>query len=340
MFKQFCDFRILLFFAKEGVKVNWKKRIIAVLVIGCVKLGLFHIINRIINHVALNSNELKEAIDSCHYDWRFGRIYYEKTGQGKPLLLIHDLSVSSSSYEWKHVVKELSQTNTVFTLDLLGCGRSEKPNLTYTNFLYVQLISDFIKNVISSKVDVIATGASGAFTLAAASYENNIINRIMLVNPKDFFSLAKIPTKWTKALRFVINTPIVGTFLYNTLVNVYTIRRKFGTSYFNRTGQAEKEMVAAYFKSSQLDKAHSKYLFSSLLSRYTSANIVHNLKNITNSVFIIAGTGDPKNRLVADLYNNQLPSIEIIDLINARVLPQLELPEEFLEQVHVLFEIS
>ena len=320
--------------------MSWKKIILSVLALGGVKIGLFHMTNRIVNRIALGSNALEAAPESCYYDWRFGRIFYEKRGQGKPVLLIHDLSVSSSSYEWKSIVTALSQTNTVYTLDLLGCGRSDKPNLTYTTFLYVQLLSDFIKNVISSKVDVVATGESGAFTLAAASYESKIIDRIMLVNPKDFFSLAKVPTRRTRALRFVFNTPITGTFLYNTFINAYSIRRKFNTTYFYHAEQVTKEMIASYFIASQLDKARSKYLYSSLLSRYTNANIIHNLKNITNSVFIIVGNEDSKNRVVANQYNKQLPSIEIIDLGNAKMLPQLEIPDEFLEQVQIFFDIS
>ena len=319
--------------------MNWKKRILAILILGGVKIGLFHIINRIIYHLALSGNELKEPSESCYFEWRFGRIFYEKKGRGKPILLIHDLSATSSSFEWTRITDTLSLTNTVYAVDLLGCGRSDKPNLTYTSFLYVQLISDFIKNVISSKVDVIATGESGVFTLAAASYEGKLINRIMLVNPRDFFSLAKAPTKWTKSLRFIINTPIVGTFLYNTLINPCTIRRKFRTTYFYRAEQVTKEMVTTYFMASQLDKTRSKYLCSSLLSRYTNANIIHNLKNITNSVFILAGSGDPKNRIIADQYNHYLPSIEVIDLDNTKMLPQLETPEEFLEQVRILFEL-
>ena len=317
--------------------MNFKRKILAVLVLGGVKIGLFHIINRIIYHIALNG--LEERSVPSFFEWRFGRIFYEKRGLGKPILLIHDLSVSSSSYEWKNVVDNLSRTNTIYTLDLLGCGRSDKPNLTYTNFLYVQLISDFIKNVIADRVDIIATGESGAFALATASYENDIIDRIVLVNPKDFFTLAKTPTKYTKSLRFIINTPIVGTFLYNTFVNTCTIKRKFNTAYFFDAEQITKEMIASYFMASQLNKTRSKYLYSSLLSRYTNANITHNLKNITNSVFIVAGNGDPKNQIVAEQYNKQLPSIEIVHLDHAKMLPQLEIPEEFLEQIRIFFEI-
>ena len=49
------------------------------------------------------------------------------------------------------VIDKLAENHAVYALDLLGCGRSEKPKITYTNYLYVQLISDFIKNVIHEK---------------------------------------------------------------------------------------------------------------------------------------------------------------------------------------------
>ena len=57
-----------------------------------------------------------------------GNIYYTKCGSGKPLLLIHDLHFASSGYEWESIREQLSRSYTVYTLDLLGCGRSEKPN--------------------------------------------------------------------------------------------------------------------------------------------------------------------------------------------------------------------
>ena len=80
---------------------------------------------------------------------------------------VHDLTVYSSAYEWNKIIDKLAENHTVYALDLLGCGRSEKPKITYTNYLYVQLISDFIKNVIHEKTDVVASGFSSSFTLLA-----------------------------------------------------------------------------------------------------------------------------------------------------------------------------
>lgn len=52
-----------------------------------------------------------------------------KTGTGKPILLIHDTDSGASGEEWAKVAKKLAKNNTVYTIDLLGCGRSDKPSI-------------------------------------------------------------------------------------------------------------------------------------------------------------------------------------------------------------------
>ena len=49
-----------------------------------------------------------------------------KFGSGKPLLLIHDLDPSSSAYEWNQLEQQLAKDFTVYSIDLPGCGRSDK----------------------------------------------------------------------------------------------------------------------------------------------------------------------------------------------------------------------
>lgn len=145
-------------------------------------------INKAIKISATSKNVLNDPKSLC-YKWRLGNIHYTKSGNGKPLLLIHDLTPASSGYEWTPLVNKLSENYTVYTIDLLGCGRSEKPNLTYTNYLYVQLLSDFIKSEIGHRTDVIATGASAALQSWHAeivpSYSTGLCSSIQTV-----FSLA------------------------------------------------------------------------------------------------------------------------------------------------------
>ena len=124
-----------------------KNKLLTMLILSSSAITATAMINKWIKLSATCKNQLAEPNASC-FHWRFGSVHYTKTGSGKPLLLIHDLDAASSGYEWNHIVHSLQEHYTVYTIDLLGCGRCEKPCLTYTNYLYVQLISDFIKSEI------------------------------------------------------------------------------------------------------------------------------------------------------------------------------------------------
>ena len=134
-------------------------------------------INKYIKVSAVSKNLLQQPNPHC-YRWRFGNIYYTKEGTGKPLLLLHDLNYFSSGCEWESLIPTLKKHYTVYTVDLLGCGRSEKPNLTYTNFLYVQLLSDFIQSEIGRRTSVIATGASAPLVIMTCGYRSDLFDQL------------------------------------------------------------------------------------------------------------------------------------------------------------------
>lgn len=272
------------------------------------------------------------------YNWRFGKVFYTKQGSGKPVLLVHDLNATSSHYEWSEIVDKLAKTNTVYTIDLLGCGKSDKPNLTYTNFLYVQLLNDFIKHVIGEKTDIIATSESSAIAIMTCTNNAELINRIILVNPISPISLAKIPTKESTIIRDLINIPIIGTLLYNILIRRTTITNDFRRKYFYNPAHVTDKLINTYLESSHIGETHSKYLYASIVSRYTNTNIMQGLNHINNSIYIIVGSGNPENVLAADQYQNEVPAIEIVKMDNTKLLPQLEAPNEFMEHLRVFLE--
>ena len=201
--------------------------------------GIIYVINRIVFATATLKNLLKSSADN-YYEWRFGKIYYRKKGHGTPVLLIHDLNVYSSAYEWNKVIDELAKTRTVYAVDLLGCGRSEKPRITYTNYLYVQLITDFIKNVIGEKTDVVANGYSGSFSVLAGYSDTDYIKKLILINPPSLASLNRIPSKRSKLHKFILELPVFGTLIYNIrtcqifLCVIRACNGNYGNSHFSR----------------------------------------------------------------------------------------------------------
>lgn len=222
---------------------------------------------------------------------------------------------------------------------MLGCGKSDKPNFTYTNFLYVQLVTDFINNVIGEKADIIVTGNSCSFVLMACHNNDEIIDKILLINPPSISSISKVPTKRTKMLKFIINIPFIGTLLFNLLHSKDSIEQTFMTEYFYTPQFVDDEIVKTYCESAQISKTQSKYLFASIKGKYTTANITECLTHIDNSIFILVGSGNPTYKEYAQQYQSYTPAIEVQTIKKAKYLPQLEVPEKVLEQIKILFEL-
>jgi pimeloyl-ACP methyl ester carboxylesterase len=86
---------------------------------------------------------------------------YSKMGEkGLPVLLIHGFGAS-----WEHYrdnIKSLAaEGNNVWALSLLGFGRSEKPDVVYTQDLWAELIRDFIVEVVGEPVVLVGNSIGG-----------------------------------------------------------------------------------------------------------------------------------------------------------------------------------
>ena len=284
-----------------------------------------HIINKYIQ-IDVSQNKSLDYIPDLYYNWKFGEISYTKKGSGESILLIHDLTTYSSGYEWHKVVDELSKSNTVYCIDLLGCGNSDKPNLLYTNYLYVQLITDFIKNVIGDKTTVISTGESSSFVLAACSNNSEIINKIIMINPMDMNILTKSPSKLSTLVTKIINLPVFGTFLYNIFSSRKKVNSLFKTDYYSNYTFEDDEDAKIYYESAHTEG--SKYLFASLAGFYTTLNILHCVKSLHNDITIIVGNDLEEYKDIAEEYQDIIPYVKIHKINDTKYLPQLEKPEE------------
>lgn len=293
-----------------------------------------HVLNRIQYSISTVKNTLG-CSENNYYEWRFGKIRYTKKGIGTPLLLVHDLTVGSSSYEYSQIIDSLAKKYEVYSIDLLGYGLSDKPNMTYTNYLYVQVITDFIKNVISRKTDIIATGDSAPIAAMACHNDPEAFNHLVFINPQSLYQLNQIPSRQTKILKLLIEIPILGTFVYNMLTTKSSFQKTFQNEYFNNPANIREEDILAYWESSHITDYNSKYSFASYVGRYMNCNILHALKEINHSISIIAGEEKPDIQNVVDNYIYYNSSIEASFIPGTGHLPQLENADKVLKQLEI-----
>ncbi len=318
---------------KDRSYMNKRLRNLAIL--GIVSVGAIACVNKAIS-LAAEQNDHLPIGKGTYYKWKYGNIYYTKTGSGSPVLLVHDLNAASSAYEWSKITSKLSRSHTVYALDLLGCGRSDKPNLTYTNYMYVQLINDFIKNVIGSKTSVAATGDSFSFIVMACNIEPANFDRLIGVSPCDLFEMTKTPGRRMNILKYIIDSPVIGTFLYNLDTSRPRVAAAVTDQYFCRKYMDSESVINAYYKGAKNEDGRGKYLLASTRSHYTNINIIPAIRKINNSICLIGGRMNPLIMDVIDEYQTYNPSIEDAYVANANYLPQLESPDRFLELLNIL----
>lgn len=296
---------------------------------------VIHVANKFI---AVTS-QLKEMLDiSCRnfYEWRLGDIYYTKRGEGSPILLIHDLLPGASGYEWNRIEKELATEHTVYTIDLLGCGRSAKPGITYTNFLYVQLICDFVKDVIKEKTDIIASGMSCSFAVMSCLNEKEYLGKLMLVNPPSLNSLQKIPGYKEKLLKTALEIPVFGTLVYHMIVSRENTSNLFIENMYHNPFHVSDEIIDTYYEAAHKGGCYAKFLLGSLIGKYVNISIDHALSSIDNCLYIVSGE-ESSIQLIANEYARLNPAIESVQIPKTKRLPHMEDPEHFLEQVGIFF---
>lgn len=312
-----------------------KNRLFTLMILSASAASATSVINKCIKLSAASKNLLFESNSLC-YKWRFGNIHYTKEGTGKPLLLIHDLTAYSSGYEWNQIVSSLKDHYTIYTIDLLGCGRSEKPDLTYTNFLYVQLITDFIKSVIGHRSNVIASGASSALAVMACNNAPELFDQLMLINPESLLSCSHIPSKNAKLYKFILDMPVLGTLLYHIATSKQAITEDFTKHFYYNPYSVKTSCIDTYYEAAHLGQS-PKSLFASVKCNYTKCNIINALKKINNSIYIAGGMEmDFMEDIVAE-YQRYNPAIEGSFIPESKYLPQFENPAELLKTIQMFF---
>jgi pimeloyl-ACP methyl ester carboxylesterase len=94
-------------------------------------------------------------------------LYYEASGQGEPLLLLHGLG--GSSQDWPYQLPAFCQRYHVITADMRGHGQSDKPHQSYSVPMFAADVRHLLEKLgaLSAHVVGLSMGGMIAFQLAA-----------------------------------------------------------------------------------------------------------------------------------------------------------------------------
>src|SRR5262245_14546351 len=140
-------------------------------------------------------------------------LYYEETGKGPPVLLLHGFG--ASTFTWRHVVPDLAQTHRVIAVDLKGFGQSDKPfDERYSVSDQAELLAQFIEDKDLRDLTVVGHSFGGGVALRLALDANarlgGRISRLVLLDSiayqqqiPVFFRLLDVPLVSQVGVRMV-----------------------------------------------------------------------------------------------------------------------------------------
>ncbi|PON56236.1 DNA photolyase class 1, 8-HDF type [Parasponia andersonii] len=116
------------------------------------------------------------------WKWKGHLIQYTVAGhKGPAILLVHGFGAFLEHY--RDNIYDLAEGgNQVWAITLLGFGKSEKPNVVYTELMWAELLRDFIVEVVGEPVHLVGNSIGGYFVAILACFWPTLAKSVVLVN--------------------------------------------------------------------------------------------------------------------------------------------------------------
>ena len=136
------------------------------------------------------------------------RMQYVDEGKGDPILFLH--GNPTSSYLWRNIIPYVSDDARVLAVDLIGMGKSDKPDIDYSFADHAKHLHVFIEKLDLKNIAlVVHDWGSGLGFNYAATHESNIKGIAFMESLIKPFTWETMPAEGAAMIR-KIKTPGVG----------------------------------------------------------------------------------------------------------------------------------
>ncbi len=137
------------------------------------------------------------------------RLHYIEEGTGDPVLFLH--GNPTWSYLWRNIVPHASAGSRAIAIDLIGMGKSDKPDIEYRFFDHVEYVEGFIERLGLSDITLVLHDWGSALGLHYASRHEDNVKGLALMEPilAPFLSWSDFPQEFVETFK-VFRSPEIG----------------------------------------------------------------------------------------------------------------------------------
>ncbi|MGK7946330.1 MAG: alpha/beta fold hydrolase [Microcystaceae cyanobacterium] len=234
------------------------------------------------------------SVPGQYWQWQGHDIYYVKAGENNqdspPLLLVHGFGASTD--HWRKNIAELKENYPVYAIDLLGFGRSAKPNLEYSGALWRDQLNDFVQEVIGRPAILAGNSLGGYASLCMAAQCPESALGVVLINSAGPFSDAtpSRPNLFQRLMRSLLLQPLPSYLLFQYVRRPANIRKTLKKVYLDANAVTEQLVQDIYRPSCDQGAVQ---VFASVFRSPQGDKIDTLLQQLTCPLLMLWGEGDP-----------------------------------------------
>ena len=266
--------------------------------------------------------------DPEFYDWRDGTVCFRRLGSGPPIVLLHSFGPGHSSLQWREAAERLAGDHEVFVPDLLGWGDSDRPARTYDGELYIQLLNDFLIDVVRRRAVITAAGMTCAYAVQVAIDQSELVRALAMVVPLGVDLHGDEPDIKDAIVHRMLKLPILGTSALNVFTSRTGLTNHLRREVFHRPELVTDDMVDQHYRLSH--QAGAQGALAAYLAGYLNHSVTGLLPRIEQPVWIAWGREAVSPAVEsADVWLHDLTGAELEVLPDSALWPHAETPEAF-----------
>ncbi len=251
--------------------------------------------------------------------------YWRRGDQGSPVILIHGLGASADM--WMHNVEALAQRHRVYVPDVIGFGKTDKPDIEYTAATFPTFLNGFMRALNIEKPTLIGNSLGGGIALQYTLLYPDNVDKLVLVDSAGLGIHAPLPLR-------LVSLPIVG--------ELMTRPSRFEAYFYFRDAVHDpsvltKEFVDIYHEIHSLPGNQKSLLkvIRSIVSfrggnKEVLTPVINNLHRIMQPTLILWGKQDKVLPLKhAYFAEKKIPNGHLHIFDPCGHMPQYERPEDF-----------
>jgi pimeloyl-ACP methyl ester carboxylesterase len=263
---------------------------------------------------------------SRRYAWDLGAVAFQELGSGPAVLLLHSLGPGHHGTEWLAAAERLAESHRVYVPDLLGWGRSDKPRLTYTPDLYLDLLDDFLSEVVREPAVVAAAGSTAPYAIRLAVERPQRVRGLALVAPLGLDGGARAARH--AVLRALVPVPVVGSSALDLMTSRGALARHLRREVYAAPERVDAALLEHHWRAAHAPAARPA--LAAWAAGRLDLPVADHLLRLDTPVWLAWGRHarhpSPAN---ATLWLHHLPKADLHLFERSSTLPHAEEPQAF-----------